>query len=269
MESCGEFSGKHEAPATRTERRQPHYNVPGWGSGLPLWEPGIGTRHPSETRVPRDSRNTTPDAEDAPGYYPTWVSDPTKQPWDDQEEKTPRTGRASRPKKCGEMGTAPSVFSTPPTGRTNLNNFSRPLTANRSGNGMSEDAQPPYNCSRGKGVTSGNAGARTMDLNPRREGDPRATGSTPIRPRNRNLAQEQAEACPQEPWVLRCQDKTNSDLCVQKGAPTVPPWGARVGTGSKLWNNTPKKELTGRDTPIPLSLTILTFHLQHGQGLSF
>ncbi|KAF8166119.1 hypothetical protein K438DRAFT_1775301 [Mycena galopus ATCC 62051] len=57
-----------------------------------------------ETGVPGDSRNTTPDAEDAPGYYPMWGLDPTKQPWDDQEEQTPRTGCTSRPKKYGETG---------------------------------------------------------------------------------------------------------------------------------------------------------------------
>ncbi|KAF8205824.1 hypothetical protein K438DRAFT_2091864 [Mycena galopus ATCC 62051] len=158
MEPCGECSGEHEAPASRTEQRQPHPKVQKGESGLPLREPGMGTQRPSETRAPGGSRSTTPGAEDAPGYYPMRVSDPKKQPWGDQEEQTPRTGCASRLKK------------------------------------VSGTAQPYYNRSRGKGATSRDAGGGTMDRNPEGEGYLRVPGYTPDGPRSRNLAQEQAEA---------------------------------------------------------------------------
>ncbi|KAF8183295.1 hypothetical protein K438DRAFT_1766968 [Mycena galopus ATCC 62051] len=191
IEPCGECSGRHEAPANMTGRQQPFPGVQKGGSGLPSEEPEEGTRRPRGTKAPGGSRNTAPGTEDTPCCYPTHTPNLTRQLWGNQREQGPRTGSACGPTKCGRTDTESPVF---PTGGKNPNRFSKTPMANQTDPGTPGAAQPHPNLSQGKGSLLGNAGTRARDLNPKGEGYPGTPGSIPVRPRNRNLAQEQAEA---------------------------------------------------------------------------
>ncbi|KAF8207475.1 hypothetical protein K438DRAFT_1755522 [Mycena galopus ATCC 62051] len=173
-----------------TERQQPFLGGqkggPGWTSG----GPEEGTRRPIGTMAPGGSRNTTLGTEGAPCCYSTQTSDPTRQLWRDQREQGPRTGSAFRPKKRGGTDTESPVFST---GWENPNKFSKTPTTDP---GTPGTARPYHDLFQGKGATMGNAGTGARNLNPKGEGYPGTPGSIPVGPRNRNLAQEQAEARP-------------------------------------------------------------------------
>ncbi|KAF8166482.1 hypothetical protein K438DRAFT_1775158 [Mycena galopus ATCC 62051] len=241
IEPCGECSGKCKAPVNMTERQRPFPGVQKGGSGLPSEEPEEGTRRPRGTRAPGGSRNTAPGTEDTPCCYPTQTPDPTRQLWGNQREQGPRTGSAFWPTKWGGTDTESPVF---PTGWKNLNKFSKTPTTNQTDPGT-PGAAPLYpNLFQEKGTMLGNTGTRARNLNPKGEGYPGTPGSIPVRPRNRNLTQERAEARSSvAPGTVgpeatgRGQPKSTHS----KKRAHIPAVGASVDTESRLWGPPAKR----------------------------